>query len=413
MSIMQKLRRRDPQAGYAADFVKLMKRIGSACQKGRIKVVTNAGGVNPRACRAAVKEVLAQLGLHGMRIAVVEGDDLLPRLETLIANGHPLQNMDDGRPLAPILDRVQSANVYLGAAAMADALAQGADIVIAGRVTDPALVVAPCIREFGWSMTQTDQLAAATVAGHIIECGSQCTGANYVRWRDVPDMARIGYPVVECHPDGSFIVTKQEKTGGLVNRETVISQLVYEMGDPKRFITADCIVDFTTIQLAEDGHDRVRIWGIRGAAPTNTYKVSISYLDGYKVVGQLTIAGPNAIEKAQLCAQIIFERAAMAGVDISQDQRLVELLGTNVCHAGIVQAPRDPAEVVLRVGARGDDRESLDRLGMEIVPLVTSGPPGITGYAGGRPKATEVISYWPALIARDQVSTSVDVEEVP
>jgi hypothetical protein len=330
----------------------------------------------------------------------------------LIDSGEEFRNMDNGLPLRPFMPRVQTANVYIGAAPIVEALQQGADIVITGRATDPSIVLAPMIHEFGWSMDDMNLMAAGTIAGHIVECGAQCTGGNYVHWNKVPDMARIGYPVVEASPDGSFVVTKHDNTGGLVTVETVTSQLVYEMGDPARYITPDCVADFTSIQLKQSGANRVQVSGIRGSSPTDTYKVSISYLDGFKIVGQLTVAGPDAVEKARLCADIVFERVALDGVNFSPEERFVEIVGTNVCHAGIAPAPIEPAEVVLRIGAKGSDPKKLDRLGLEIVPLVTSGPPGVTGFAGGRPKATEIISYWPALIRKNKVRTRVSVEQV-
>ncbi|MCB9831694.1 MAG: DUF1446 domain-containing protein [Planctomycetes bacterium] len=412
MSIMQKLKSRDPAAGYATDFVRMVERVLPEAKAKGVRIIANAGGVNPQACREALAQVVKKLGVGGVRIAVVEGDDILADLPGLLAGGEALRNMDDGRELAEVLGRVSSANVYIGARPIVEALAQDADIVVTGRATDPSLVVAPLMHEFGWSFDDHDKLAAATVAGHIVECGAQCTGGNYVSWRDVPDMARIGYPVVEAAADGSFVVTKHEGTGGLVNVETVSSQLVYEMGDPRRYLTPDCVADFSSIRLEQEGPDRVRVSGIRGAAPTPTYKVSISYHDGYKAVGQLTIAGPDAVAKARLCAEIVFARAAMDGAVFAEEERLVELVGTNVCHAGIAAAPAEPAEVVLRIGAKGPDRKKIDRLGMEIVPLVTSGPPGVTGFAGGRPKATDIVSYWPALIAKEKVTTRVSVEEV-
>jgi hypothetical protein len=412
MSIMQKLKSRDPAAGYATDFVQMVRRVLPQCRERNIKIIANAGGVNPRACLAAVADVVRQLGVAGVRVAIIEGDDILGRLSEIVAAGHPLKNMDTGEPLQAYVARATSANVYIGAASIVEALEQGADIVIAGRATDPSLVVAPMVYEFGWDWDDFDRLAAATVAGHIVECGAQCTGGNYTNWRNVPDMARIGYPIIEATPDGRFTVTKHQGTGGLVNRETVTSQLVYEMGDPARYLTPDCIADFSSIQLRETGPDRVEVAGVRGWAPTDTYKVSISFQDGYKLVGQLTVAGPDAIAKAQACAEIVFARAAMDGVVIPPEDRLVELVGTGVCHQGIWPSVTDPPEVVLRIGARGKDRAALDRLGMEIIPLVTSGPPGVTGFAGGRPKASEIISYWPALIDKSLIQTRVTVETV-
>jgi hypothetical protein len=412
MSIMQKLKSRDPNAGYATDFVRMVERVLPTCREKDIKIICNAGGVNPHACRRAVAEVIQKLGISGVRVGIVEGDDILADLPRLVAEGEALANMDTGESLAAYVDRVQSANVYIGAAPIVEALEAGADIVLCGRATDPSLVLAPLIYEFGWSMDDYHLMAAGTVAGHIVECGAQCTGGNFVQWRAVPEMAKIGYPVIEARPDGTFTITKHENTGGLITRETVTSQLVYEMGDPASYITPDCIADFTTIQLEQEAEDRVHASGIQGTAPTDTFKVSISYLDGYKIVGQLTVAGPDAVEKARLCAEIVFQRAAMDGVEIPAEQRLVELVGTNVCHAGIAAAPAEPAEIVLRIGAKGQDKAALNRLGMEIVPLVTSGPPGVTGFAGGRPKATDIISYWPALISKAKIQTTVSVEEV-
>ena len=412
MSIMQKLKSRDPSAGYATDFVQMVRRVLPQCRQKGIKIVANAGGVNPQACREAVAAVIRELGIKGVRIAVVEGDDILADLKSLIAGGQAFKNMDSGEPLAPFLDRVRSANVYIGAEPIVEALKGDADIVITGRATDPSVVVAPMAYEFGWAMDDFDLLAAGTIAGHIVECGAQCTGGNFANWREIPNLARVGYPIIEAAPDGTFAVTKHEGTGGRVSIETVASQLVYEMGDPSCYITPDCIADFTSVRLADDGPDRVRVSGVKGGPFTPTLKVSMAFQEGYKITGQLTVAGPDAVDKARLCADIVFERAAMDGVEFDDSQKFIEIVGTNVCHAGIMKAPENPAEVVLRIGARDNDRAKLDRLGMEIVPLVTSGPPGVTGFAGGRPKATEVISYWPALIDRTLVKTKVSVSTV-
>jgi hypothetical protein len=412
MSILQKQKSRDPRAGYATDFVRMAERVLPRCREQGIRIVANAAGVNPGACREALAAVVRKLGLAGTRIGTIEGDDIFSRLPELIASGHALRNMDSGEPLQSILDSVQSANVYLGAVPIAEALGRGAEIVVGGRLTDPSLVVGPMVHEMGWSWNDWDRLAAATVAGHIVDCGAQCTGGNFADWRQVPDLSRIGYPIVEAHADGSFVITKHPGTGGLVNRETVTSQLVYEMGDPARYITPDVIADFTTIELREEGPDRVRVSGVRGRPPTDTYKVSISYRKGYKSVGQLTVAGPDAVAKAELCARVVFDRLRLDGVEFAPDERIVELVGTNVCHAGIAPAPAEPAEVVLRVGVKGPDFARVDRFGMELAPLVTSGPPGVTGFAGGRPHATEVIGFWPALIDKSVVATRVTVEEV-
>jgi hypothetical protein len=411
MSILQKQHRRDPSRGYATDFIDLIGRTLPTLRERGVRVVANAGGVNPEGCRRALLELAREQGARGLKVGVVTGDDILPRLDELIDAGVPLANMDDGKPLAEIRDRVLSANVYLGSFPMAQALRDGADVVVAGRSTDPGLVLAPLIAEFGWSETDWDRLAAGTVAGHIVECGAQCTGGNFSRWWEVEGWDRLGYPVLECAADGSFTVTKHDGTGGLVSVDTVAEQLVYEMGDPRRYITPDCVVDFTSIRLEQQGRDRVRVHGVSGDAATDTFKVSISYLEGYKATGQLTVSGPDALAKARICADALWGRLRRAG--FTYEQTLTEFVGNGACHGEIARPTEPLAEVVLRVGVKDADRAKVDRFGKELAPLVTSGPPGVTGFAGGRPKATEVLGYWPALIPRDRVETRVTVEEVP
>ncbi len=410
MSIMQKLRARKPDMGYATDFVQLIDRILPTLVERDIRVIANAGGVNPHACKDAILKVVKKHGLEGVKIAVVEGDDILDDLDDLCAKGEEFLNMDTGEPLSSVRDRVTSANVYLGAFPIAEALETGARIVITGRGTDPGLVLGPLIHEFGWGREDLDLLAAGTVAGHIVECGAQCTGGNYTDWQRVPDLARIGYPIIEASPDGSFVVTKHEGTGGLVDPSTVVHQLAYEMGDPANYITPDVCADFTSFKLESVGENRVRISGTRGAPATDTYKVSLSYHDGWKAVGQLTVSGPDALAKARACSEIVWERLRLDGFEYPQEQRLVEYIGANTCHAGIpVPGADDPAEVILRLGAKGPNKEQVGRFGMELVPLVTSGPPGVTGFAGGRPKATEIIGFWPALVSKDLIPTRVEV----
>ncbi|MEL6714442.1 MAG: acyclic terpene utilization AtuA family protein [Planctomycetota bacterium] len=409
MSIMQKLKSRDPSKGYATDFVAMVDRIlPKAVEKG-VKIIANAGGVNPHACKDAVLEVIAKHGLTGIKVAVVEGDDILGDLDELMASGERFENMDTGEPLSGVRDSVTSANVYLGAFPIAEALSSGAQIVITGRGTDPGLVIGPLIHEFGWGPEDLDQLAAGTVAGHIVECGAQCTGGNYTDWKDVENMAMIGYPIIEARADGSFTVTKHEGTGGMVTRDTVLHQLSYEMGDPANYITPDVVADFTSFTLTDEGDDRVRIDGVKGRPATPTYKVSMSYSDGWKSVGQLTISGPDALPKAKLASDVVWARLAYDGFEYSADERLIEFVGANVCHEGIeVPHAEEPSEVVLRLGVKGSDKKKVARFGSELVPLVTSGPPGVTGFAGGRPKATEIIGYWPALLSKDKVRTSVE-----
>jgi hypothetical protein len=412
MSILQKARARNPALGYATDFVATVERILPVCRERGIRIVANAGGVNPQACADAVAAVARKVGATGTRIGVVSGDDILDRLPALVAGGEAFANLDTGEPLGAEAVRVQSANAYLGAAPIVEALGEGADIVITGRCADASLTVAPLVHEHGWKLDDHDRIAAATIAGHVIECGTQCTGGNFEDWRRVPDLRNIGYPVLESFDDGTVVLTKHPDTGGMVDVDTVIAQLLYEIGDPASYITPDVVADFTSVVVTQAGSDRVRITGARGRAPTDTYKVSCTMGAGYKAVGQLTMAGPDAVAKAELLADLLFDRLARDGVSFGPDQRLVECVGAGVSFAGMAGVDRDPAEVVLRVGVRSDDKRAVDRFGMEIASMLLAGPPGATGFAGGRPKATEVLAHWPTLVARAAVPVSVTVEEV-
>ncbi|ANM29708.1 ATPase [Acidobacteria bacterium Mor1] len=410
MSIMQKQRRRNPDRGYATDFVEMIRRTLPTLRAKHIRVVANAGGVNPTACRKALFEVAKEAGATGLKIGTVQGDDILDRLDELRGQGVPFENLDDGKPFSEIQDRVLSANVYIQTRPLAEALRQGADILVTGRATDPGLVLAPLIAEFGWGPEQYDLLAAGTVGGHIVECGAQCTGGNFSRWWEVEGWDRLGYPVLEFGEDGRFVVTKHDGTGGLVSVDTVGEQLMYEMGNPNRYITPDCVVDFTSIQLEQEAKDRVRVSGIKGGEATDTYKVSISYLEGYKAIGQLTVSGPDPVAKARVCAEALWGRLKQAGY--TYEKTSTEFLGVDSCHGEIIDVPRRVNEVVLRVGVKDPSKKAVDRFGKELAPLVTSGPPGVTGFAGGRPKATEVLGYWPTLIPKHLVQPEVHVEEV-
>ncbi len=413
LSIMMRQKLRDDRLGYATDFVDFLRRVLPEVKERNVRIITNAGGLNPRACREKIFEVARELGVQGVRVGVVEGDDVLPRLRELVAAGHPLANMDSGEPLAPMVEKVTSANAYLGARPVCEALGQGALIVLAGRITDTALALAPMMHEFGWAPDDWNRLAAGTIAGHIIECGAQCTGGNFSRWWEVPDLWNVGYPLVEAEADGAFVVTKHPGTGGMVTVDTVSEQLLYEMGNPREYITPDVIADFTSIQLEQVGPNRVRVSGIRGRANTATLKISASYLAGYKASGEVTVSGPRAVEKARLAAQVVWKRLARSGVEFTPEQRTEEIVGLGACLPGIFPAPDEPPEVVLRLGVHDEDRARVKRFGKELAPLVTAGPPGVTGFAGGRPKPRRVVAYWPALLAREQVEDHlrVSVEE--
>jgi hypothetical protein len=413
MSIMQKQRSRDPRAGYAKDFIPLMKQILPACVERNIRVTANAGGVNVKGCADAVSEVARELGLSGkVRIGIVTGDDIMGSLDELLSRGIELRNMDTGEPLSTVRDRIQSANVYLGAAPMVEALDRGAQIVITGRATDTGLTLAPLMHEFGWAADDWNRLAAGTIAGHIIECGAQCSGGNcQYEWRSIPSLAAVGFPIVEAAPDGTFVVTKHERTGGWVIIPSVKEQLVYEMGDPREYITPDCIADFTTVNLEYEGRDRVRVYGVEGRPATDTFKVSISYSAGYKAVGTLVYSWPDAYDKARAADRIL--RARLDRLGLKFDQILTEFVGANATHGPLAGEPSpDLPEVQLRVGVRSEDRAAVERFTREIAPLVLTGPPGVTGFAGGRPKVEEIVAYWPALIPKAEISTAVDVVEV-
>src|SRR5437588_6068660 len=322
MSIMQKQRARDPKAGYARDFVDMIARVLPDLKERHIRVIANAGGVNPAACRDAVLDAARRQNI-AVKVATVAGDDIMDRLDQFLARGIELKNMETGEPLNAIRAHVQSANVYFGAFPVAEALAKGAQIVITGRVTDTGLALAPMIHEFGWKIDRWDQLAAGTIAGHTVECGAQCTGGNcQADWESIPNLADIGYPIIEAEPDGTFIITKHAGTGGRVTVASIKEQLVYEMGDPREYITPDCVADFTTVQLADDGPDRVRVFGIKGRAATDSLKVSISYSAGYKAVGTLVYAWPDAYEKAKAADEIL--RARLDRLGLQFDQTMTE-----------------------------------------------------------------------------------------
>jgi hypothetical protein len=413
MSIMQKQKSRDPKAGYARDFIPLMERILPDIVSKRIRVTSNAGGVNPRSCADALLEVARRLGLAGkLKVGLVTGDDILERLDDLARRGHSLDNMETGQPLAEIRDRVQSANAYLGMAPIVEALRGGADVVVTGRVTDTGLTLGPIFHEFGWPADDWDKVAAGTVAGHIIECGAQCSGGNLLKnWRAVKHLENPGFPIVEASSDGSFVVTKHAETGGVVSIASVTEQLVYEMGDPRSYITPDGVADFTTIQLKQVGRDRVRVSGIRGGPRTPMLKVSIAYFYGYKAVGTLVYSWPEAHDKARAADRILRGRLKELGLEF--EQILTEFVGADATH-GRLSGPPDPdaPEVQLRVGVRARDRAPVERFTREIAPLVLTGPPSVTGFAGGRPAVEEVVAYWPALIDRREVESQVRVEVV-
>ncbi|MEM1056435.1 MAG: acyclic terpene utilization AtuA family protein [Bacteroidota bacterium] len=413
MSIMQKQKLRNPAMGYARDFVEVCTELAPDILEKGFKIISNAGGVNPVACAEAIVQGARERGATGLRVAVVTGDDLLDSLDDLLADGVPLEHMETGQPLAEVRDQIVSANAYLGAGPIVEALEMGADIVVTGRTTDTGLTLAPMIHAFGWDLKDWDKMAAGTVAGHILECGAQSSGGNFTDWETVPDMASIGFPIVEARPDGTFTVTKHEGTGGLVNRGTVSEQLLYEIGDPTDYITPDVVADFTSIHLEDEGGDRVRVHGITGAEDTPFLKVSAAYADGWKATSTLVYAWPDAAKKARAAAQILRDRLDALGLTF--DEYRAEILGLNALserESADLGAEADLDEVQLRVSVRGKDKDAVSQFGREIAPLILTGPSAVTGFAGGRPRPSEVIAYWPALIPKDRVRTEVRVLEV-
>jgi hypothetical protein len=411
MSILQKQKRKDPRLGYATDLIPLIEQILPLCVERNIKIITNGGGVNPLGCSEAILAVSRKLGVNNLRVGVVSGDDILDRIPHLRSQGIELKNMETGESLEHVLGRLESANVYFGAWPIVQALQKGAQIVITGRTTDTGLTLAPMIYEFGWSETDWDKLAAGTIAGHILECGGQASGGNFAGdWKSVPDLEHIGFPIAEASPNGEVIITKHVNSGGMVTVQTVKEQLVYEIGDPLNYVTPDCVADFTSIRLKQAGDNRVSVSGIQGRPATPFYKVSMAYLDGYTAFGTLTYSWPDALEKAKRADEIL--RARLNDLNLRFEEIRTEFLGYNSCHGPLAQKLQQPNEVVLRVGVRGQNVESVERFGKELAPLILTGPPAVTGFAGGRPKPKEVISYWPALMPKTAVSPEVAINQL-
>ena len=412
MSILQKQKNRNPKLGYASDIPDLMKRILPACLQKGIKVITNGGGVNPVACADAILEIASRLNLQNLKIAVVIGDNIIDSLDGIISQGCELNNMETGESILNYKDKMLSANVYFGAMPIVDALSKGADIVITGRTTDTGLTLAPMIYEFGWDNSNYDLMAAGTVAGHILECGAQSTGGNFLGdWESIENFAEIGFPIAEAFPNGEVIITKHKNTGGRVSFETVAEQLVYEIGNPEEYITPDCVADFTSIKLEDLGNDRVKVYNVNGKPATEFYKVSCSYQDGYSASGSLTYSWPKALTKAKKADDILRKRLDNLGLKF--DEIRTEFIGYNATHETLaVQIDEDLInEIVLRVSVRSKEKETVNRFGQEIAPLILTGPPSVTGFAGGRPKPKDVIAYWPALIPKNLINPTVKILE--
>lgn len=411
MSILQKQRLKDPKAGYARDFVTQVEPLLKEILAKGIRIITNAGGVNPMACAEALAAVARAQGLK-LKVAVVDGDDIAARIPELRASGIEFRNMETGADFTPVADRVLAANAYFGALPVVEALKQGPDIVLCGRVTDTGITLAAMAHAFGWAANDWDRLARGIVAGHLIECGAQATGGNFTDWPKVPSFLDIGFPIVECEPDGSFTLTKHPGSGGLVSCQTAREQLLYEMGHPKAYLTPDVIADFTSIRLEDAGPDRVRVSGVKGQPPTDLLKVSIAYADGFKASGAIIVSGPDASAKARCFGELFEARCRReleaAGLPLLE-ALCIERVGDDATHRGLTP-PHRASEVLLRLSARSPHKASLEVFRKLLPSLILSGPSGVA-VTGGAPAISEVVSYWPALVPQGCALPSVRLFE--
>jgi hypothetical protein len=398
LSIMAIQKNKDPSLGYAKDFVSVIDNLIPFWKNNsKVKVVTNAGGLNPESCAKACKILLQKHNLNHIKIATVSGDDVLSKLQNQPDN---FENLDTLESLKTVQNNLVSANAYFGANGIVEALDKGANIIITGRVADPSMVVGPCIHHFKWNLDDYNSIAGATIAGHLIECGSQVLGGISTHWLDIKDPWNIGFPIVEINSNGDSIVTKTKHSSGEVSIRTVKEQLLYEISDPHQYLSPDVTVSFMDLKVEEIEKNRVKVSRAKGKKPTDSYKVSATYKDGYRSEGTLIITGYQAIEKAQRCGEMVYQRLKNLGL---KPQRWhVECLGSG--DSSILPSPpkKEIYETVLRIAAADQNKKIIEQFTKEIAPLVTSGPQGVTGYTGGRPKIRPIYCFWPCLINKQQ-----------
>ena len=408
MSILAAQKKVDPAMGYVKEFPDLIKRISSDIKKNRkIKIITNAGGLNPIACAKAVAQNLVSDGIKDLKIGVVYGDDILGMIPDLVSKKH-LKHMDTGLSIDTVASKIISANVYFGSDGIVKCLEEGADIVITGRVADASLTLSPCIHAFGWDPKNYDLMSAGMIAGHLIECGAQVSGGNYSGKRNYT-LKSPGYPICQMNSDGTFVISKEKKSDGCISVGTVSEQLIYEIGDPNHYLTPDVDCDFTSVKLKQKAANSVFVSGSKGQKATDTYKVSIAYDDGYKCSNTLLLYGDNSYAKAQECFAIIKDQ-------IKQEKILLrelypEYLGSGVTLPIPTNKIKDSNEIFLRISASATNKDALMKFSKLFAPLVTSGPAGVSGYTGGLPKPQKMLGFWPSLLDKKLLEVQTMVKK--
>lgn len=404
IAIAQQAKMKDPKAGFDALLVARFEAVLSICHKKGIKIISNMGAANPEAGAAKVKEIAQKLGITGMKIAAVSGDDVLSIVK---ANDYTIE--ETGEKLATIKDKLVSANAYLGAEPIVEALKNGADVVITGRVADPAIFMAPVIYEFGWDMENWDLMGKGTVLGHLLECAGQITGGYFADpgYKDVKGLGRLGFPIAEVAEDGSFVITKVPEAGGQVTLSTCKEQLIYEIHNPAAYITPNVVADFTGVEFTQLEKDVVKVSGATGKPKTDFLKVSIGYVDSYIGEGQISYAGPGAVNRGQLALDIVAERLKLMGVDYQEIR--YDLIGVNSLHCERLSTGSEPYEVRVRVAARTNNMKEATRIGNEVETLYTNGP---AGGAGAWKSAREVVAMVSALVPRSLVNYKVQYEVI-
>ena len=403
IALAQRARRTDPDAGYDPLLEDRMRAVLPACRKRGIRIITNMGAANPAAAAAKVRDIARSLNIHGLKVAAVTGDDVLD----IVRQANYVD--DTGQAITRFGDRLLSANAYIGAQPIVDALTQGADVVITGRAADPALVLGPLIHTFGWAMDDWHRLGQGTLAGHLLECAGQITGGYFADpgYKDVPGLARLGFPIGEVYEDGTVIITKVPGSGGQVTVATCKEQLLYEIHDPASYMTPDVVADFSGVSIEQLGEDRVRIRGAAGRAKPETLKVSIGYVDSYIGEGQMSYAGPGAAARARLALEIVEERLKLTGVQASEVR--YDILGVNAMHGEKLSATgSDSYEVRIRVAGRTQSLKEAARIANEVESLYTCGP---AGGGGATKSAKDIVAVVSVLLPRDQVRPAVHIEE--